>query len=96
MRTITVMDIRLQRPVDADTVRRREDLGIASSANLGDELACLARELGSRLVETRTKLQKTLCPGFTATERPPSSMVTAAAASRYEPKVPLSLIPSMQ
>lgn len=41
VRTITVMDIRLQRPVDADTVRRWEDLGIASGAHLGDGSVCL-------------------------------------------------------
>ena len=45
MRTIAVMDIRLQRPVDADAVRRREDLGIASGADLFDGLACPAGKM---------------------------------------------------
>lgn len=96
MRSIAVMDIRLQRPVDADTVRRREDLRIASGADLANELASPLGEGCSRLIEIRTKLQKTLSPGFTETGRPSSSMVIAVVASRYEPNVPLSLIPSMQ
>ena len=35
VRSITVMDIRLQRTIDADAVGRRENLRIASGANLG-------------------------------------------------------------
>ena len=44
VRTVTVMDIRLQRPVDANTVRRWEDFRIASGPNLGSCISMPPRE----------------------------------------------------
>ena len=87
MRTVAIVYVGLQRPIETDSIRRWKDAGVSSGSNL--HMVSVNSYVRTTIIKTElTKLQKTLSPAFTLTGRPPSSMVIAVVASRYEPKVP--------